>query len=120
MPNQQHPQGPFTSVGTSMGLGKRHVPEEFMPLYTPGVGNYDIRKKASENNAPGWKIGTEQRKDIRRDNFPGPADTEVPSFTTAGPKISLNTNESRKFDKKDPVGAMRPDKTQIKLPTSAP
>ena len=34
-------------------------------------------------------FGTSKRKDPKRENFPGPGDTKVPSYTTDGRKTLL-------------------------------
>lgn len=37
-----------------------------------------------------YRFGTSTRKDIKRNkDWPGPGDTDVPSYTTAGRKIKL-------------------------------
>jgi len=60
-----------------MGLGKRHEPLDGQPVNHPGVGNYDLRKTANENSNPTWKFGTNGRSDPKRNDWPGPADTNV-------------------------------------------
>ncbi len=54
VPGQQKAQGYFTSVGTSMGFGKRHDPLDGQPINFPGVGNYDITKDIEQNSNPKW------------------------------------------------------------------
>jgi hypothetical protein len=48
---------------------------------TPGVGEYEIGKKAEQNSGPTWTFGTSERKDIKREDWPGPGDTNVPDYT---------------------------------------
>ena len=55
VPGQAKSQGYFNSVGTSMGLGKRHEPLDGQPIYNPGIGDYDLAKDAHENPNPTWK-----------------------------------------------------------------
>ena len=57
VPGQQKSQGYFTSVGTSMGLGKRHEPldSNLDAVNNPGIGSYDIGKMADENSNPTFK-----------------------------------------------------------------
>ena len=40
-----------------------------------------------------FRFGTSERKDVRRENWPGPGDTDVPDYTTGTQK---------KFSKRDP------------------
>lgn len=79
-----------------MGLGKRHEPVDGqnvdgarngvelpsvgydrLNVRYPGVGNYDLRRTANENSNPHYKFGTNGRSDPKRNDWPGPADTEV-------------------------------------------
>lgn len=59
MPGQEKVQGYFTSVGTSLGFGKRHDPLDGQNLYTPGVGAYnidkDIAKDPNKNADAQWR-----------------------------------------------------------------
>lgn len=91
VPTQQKAQGYFNSVGTSLGLGIRHQPLDNVPWENPGVGDYDLAKNAEENSNPTWKFGTSVRKDLKREDWPGPGGTDVPTFTK-GEK----TNHSKK------------------------
>ena len=94
----------YTSVGTSMGLGKRHEPLDGQPVNHPGVGTYDIGKDAGDNPNPTWKFGTSVRKDpkkcyaaakvdeINRPRFKiqnEPEDMNYPSYTTHGRKTKF-------------------------------
>ena len=59
MPGQEKVQGYFNSVGTSLGFGKRHEPLDGQPIYTPGVGSYNIdhniAKDAGKNADAQWR-----------------------------------------------------------------
>ena len=55
VPSQQKPQGFFTSVGTSMGLGKRHGPLDGVPQENPGPGQHETTKDAGDNSAPAYR-----------------------------------------------------------------
>lgn len=54
VPGQQRPQGYFNSVGTSMGLGKRHEPLDGIDVDYPGPGEHEVGKNAGENAAPAY------------------------------------------------------------------
>ena len=45
----------FTSVGTSMGLGKRHEPLDGVPHENPGPGAHETAGDAAVNPNPTWK-----------------------------------------------------------------
>jgi hypothetical protein len=49
-----------------------------MPIEVPCPTTYNIRKEAAENSNPSWKFGTNGRSDPKRNDWPGPADTNVP------------------------------------------
>jgi len=57
---------------------KRHEPDDFMPIHVPCPTTYNIRKEADQNSNPTWKFGTNGRSDPKRNDWPGPADTNVP------------------------------------------
>jgi len=46
VPGQGKSQGYYNSVGTSMGMGKRHEPLDGQPINNPGVGDYNLIKEA--------------------------------------------------------------------------
>jgi hypothetical protein len=74
------------------------------------------------------RFGTSTRKDVRRNvNWPGPGDTNVPEYTTAGRKIKLQTQitdpEALKqarlnINKQD--DGLGPGQYNAKLPNNAP
>ena len=69
VPGQQKAQGFYTSVGTSLGFGRRHEPldgqnvgKEYgkdgvvtRVIDFPGVGTYDVGADARANSNPSWK-----------------------------------------------------------------
>jgi hypothetical protein len=46
-------------------------------LVNPGVGEYKLRKEAAENTGPQWRFGATGRTELKRNDFPGPTDTNV-------------------------------------------
>jgi hypothetical protein len=69
-----------------MGLGKRHEPLDNVPHENPGPGAHETAGDAATNPNPSWKFGKVERKDPKREDFPGPADQKLPSHIAAGRK----------------------------------
>jgi len=111
-----------------MGLGKRHEPLDGIDVEYPGPGEHEVGKNAGENAAPAYGFGTSKRKDPRRENWPGPGDTNVPTFTTDGRKTKLAKQitdpkilaKERKRLTAEGTDSLGPTSYKPKYPGSAP
>ena len=66
---------------------------ERMPIKTMRQNGSKLQNFIHNSYLTFYRFGTSERKDIRRENWPGPGDTEVPDYTTGTQK---------KFSKRDP------------------
>ena len=83
----------------AFGKTKKCELEKTEFLYSPGPGAYC---SIELDKGPSWKIGTQSRKGINKNNYPGPGQYNIRSKVFEGPKYTMSIKSKSQRDSNSP------------------